>query len=127
VPKDFVPRFYYLWLPTCFQYPYNGYLRQDNVPWTFSDKADWRFAVDLQEGRPQGKAIPVVKLSTWFADGLAAMVWPADNRTGNLFLQTHPIRDTLGALSGKGYEMARFVKPEFIRVLQDPFDFEPSG
>ena len=134
VPKDFVPRFYYLWPPSCLVYMYNGGARQDDVDWTFSDKADQRFAADTGAFKPQGNKIPVVRLdshfnpSTWFSEGAtAAMVWPADNATANLFLQVNSTHDPVGALAGAGFEMLRWVRPEFIRVLQDPFDFEPSS
>jgi hypothetical protein len=36
----------------------------------------------------------------------AAMVWPADNATANLFLKTHGTCDPNGSLSGLGYDAA---------------------
>jgi hypothetical protein len=133
VPKGFMPRFYYLWPPKCISYVYNGAARQRDVDWTISDDADESFA-DIDASRKLQKGIPVVKLdsdinpSTWFSEGAtAAMVWPADNATANLFLKIHSTFDPVGALGGLGYTMLRWVRPEFIRVLKDPFDFEPSS
>jgi hypothetical protein len=50
------------------------------------------------------------------------MVWPADNATANLFLKTHGTSDSGGCLAGLGYTMVRWVRPEFVRVLKDPFE-----
>jgi hypothetical protein len=128
VPKDMMPRFFYLWPPKCVTYMYNGYARQIEVDWTISDDADESIA-DIDATRKLQKGIPAVKLdsnanpSTWFSDGAtAAMVWPADNATANLFLKTHGTSDSGGCLAGLGYTMVRWVRPEFVRVLKDPFE-----
>lgn len=75
------------------------------------------------------KGIPVVKLdshinpSTWFGDGAtAAMVWPADNATANLFQTTPATLDPNNYLAGLGYQLVRWVRPEFVRVLKAPVD-----
>jgi hypothetical protein len=128
VPKGMMPRFYYLWPPKCITYMFNGYARQVDVDWTISDDADESIA-DIDAARKLQKGIPVVNLdshinpSSWFSDGAtAAMVWPADNATANLFLKTHGTFDPNGTLSGLGYTMLRWVRPEFVRVLKDPVE-----
>jgi hypothetical protein len=48
------------------------------------------------------------------------MVWPADNRTANLFETARATQDNLSLLAGQGIGPMRWVRPEFIRVLKDP-------
>jgi hypothetical protein len=123
VPEGMMPRFFYLWPPKYIAYMYNGFVRQADVDSTISGDADESANVMI---KPL-KGIPVVKLdshinpSTWFSDGAtAAMVWPADNSTANLFQTTRPTHDPNALLAGSGYNMVRWVRPEFIRVLRDP-------
>jgi hypothetical protein len=126
VPAGMTPRFYYLWPPKEIRYYNLGRVRTVEVGWTISDDADESVA-DLGIARKTYKGIPVVKLdsfinpSTWFSDGAtAAMVWPADNRTANLFETARATQDNLSLLAGQGIGPMRWVRPEFIRVLKDP-------
>jgi hypothetical protein len=123
VPKDMVPRFFYLWPPKCITYMYNGMAKQADVDTAMSGDADESANVIIKPF----KGIPVVKLdshfnpSTWVSDGAtAAMIWPADNATANLFQTTQSTSDPRGLLAGKGFGMVRWIRPEFVRVLRDP-------
>ena len=61
--------------------------------------------------------------STWWGSGaIAAMVWPADNSTANLFQTVAPTQDNLGLLVGQGIGLMRWVRPEFVRVIKEPID-----
>jgi hypothetical protein len=126
VPAGMTPRFYYLWPPKEIRYSDFGRVRTVEVGWTISDDADESVA-DLGPARKTYKGIPVVKLdsfinpSTWFSHGAtAAMVWPADNRTANLFQTAGATQDNLSLLAGQGIGPMRWVRPEFVRVLKDP-------
>jgi hypothetical protein len=126
VPAGTTPRFYYLWPPKEIRYYNLGRIRTVDVDTTISDEADESVA-SLGIARKTYKGIPVVKLdsfinpSTWFSGGAtAAMVWPADNRTANLFQTTMATQDNLDLLAGQGIGMMRWIRPEFIRVLKDP-------
>jgi hypothetical protein len=68
--------------------------------------------------------VPVVKLDSSFNpyNAKAAMVWPADNSTANLFQTAGATQDNNGLLRGKGIDPLRWVRPEFIRILKAPLD-----
>jgi hypothetical protein len=126
VPAGMTPRFCYLWPPKQIRYVDFGRVRTVDVDTTISNEADESVA-NLGPGRNLYRGIPVVKLdsfinpSTWFSDGAtAAMVWPADNRTANLFQTTRATADNNNLLTGQGFGMMRWIRPEFIRVLKDP-------
>jgi hypothetical protein len=128
VPVGMMPRFYYLWPPDEISYYDGGRTRTVEVGWTTSDDSDWSVA-DIDFMRQFRKEIPVVKLdswanpSTWIGDGaLAAMVWPADNRTANLFQSARATQDNNNLLVGQGIGPMRWVRPEFVRVLKAPAD-----
>jgi hypothetical protein len=128
VPTGMTPRFYYLWPPDEVSYYDGGRIRTVEVGWTTSDDSDWSVA-DIDFTRQYMKEIPVVKLdswvnpSTWFGDGaMAAMVWPADNRTANLFQTARATQDNNNLLVGQGIGPMRWVRPEFVRVLKAPAD-----
>jgi hypothetical protein len=128
VPAGMTPRFYYLWPPSEVSY-YDGKVRTVDIDWTFSDEADGSVAdIDFNRVFHQ-KGIPVVKLdswgnpSTWVGDGaMAAMVWPADNRTANLFQTARATQDNNNLLAGQGIGPMRWVRPEFVRILKEPAD-----
>jgi hypothetical protein len=126
VPAGMTPRFYYLWPPKEVRYHDFGRIKTVDIHTTISDEADESVA-NLGPARKLYKGVPVVKLdsfinpSTWFSDGAtAAMVWPADNRTANLFQTTRATGDNNNLLAGQGIGMMRWIRPEFIRVLKDP-------
>jgi hypothetical protein len=128
VPAGMTPRFYYLWPPNEISYYDGGRIRTVEVGWTTSDDSDWSVA-DIDFTRQYMKEIPVVKLdswinpSTWIGDGaMAAMVWPADNRTANLFQTARATQDNNNLLVGQGIGPMRWVRPEFVRVLKAPAD-----
>jgi hypothetical protein len=125
VPGGMTPRFYYLWPPDEVSY-FDGKYITVSVGWTFSDDADESNA-DIDFTLKTWSGIPVVKLdsainpSTWFGDGAtAAMVWPADNSTANLFQSASPTGDNYGFLAGQSLGPMRWVRPEFIRVIKEP-------
>jgi hypothetical protein len=108
------PRFYILWPPSNINY-YDGGNKTVDVDWTLSRDADISQA-DIDYFAYQG--IPVVPLdswinpSTWTGPGaVAAMIWPADNRTANLFQTAAQTQDNNNLLVGQGIEMMRWVRP----------------
>ena len=128
VPKGMTPRFFYLWPPEKINYRDGNKISTQDIDWTISDEADESGAA-IDATRKLQKGIPVVRLdsrvnpSTWFSDGAtAAMVWPADNATANLFQKTPATADPGNYLAGLGYRLLRWVRPEFVRVLKDPID-----
>jgi hypothetical protein len=128
VPKGASPRFLYLWPPEKINYRFGDSIKTQDIDWMISTDADESIAAAGIVRKPF-KGIPVVKLdswinpSTWFGDGAtAAMVWPADNATANLFQATSATLDPNNYLAGLGYQLVRWVRPEFVRVLKDPVD-----
>jgi len=128
VPKGAAPRFFYLWPPEKINYRFGYSISTQDIDWTISTDADESTA-GTDVVRKPFKGIPVVKLdshinpSTWFGDGAtAAMVWPADNATANLFQTTPATLDPNNYLAGLGYQLVRWVRPEFVRVLKAPVD-----
>jgi hypothetical protein len=120
VPAGMKPRFYYLWPPEKVSYFQFGSWQTKDVDWEISNEADISYGdVDsFQQG------VPVVKLDSWINpyNSTAAMVWPADNSTANLFQTADATQDSIGLLTGQGIGPMRWVRPEFIRVLKAPFD-----
>jgi hypothetical protein len=128
VPKGMTPRFFYLWPPEKINYRFGNGVSTQDIDWAISDDAD-ESAAEIDVTRKLNKGIPVVKLdshinpSTWFSEGAtAAMIWPADNATANLFQTTAATLDNNNYLGGLGYRLVRWVRPEFVRVLKDPVD-----
>lgn len=120
VPAGMTPRFYYLWPPEKITYFWSGAWRSIEVDWEISTEADaTRGDVD-----PFQAGVPVVKLDSWINpyDASAAMVWPADNSTANLFMTAHATQDSSGLLAAQGLGPMRWVRPEFIRILKAPVD-----
>ncbi|WP_315831501.1 PIN domain-containing protein [Bradyrhizobium prioriisuperbiae] len=119
VPAGMTPRFYYLWPPDQITFR-RGVSQTISIDWEMSDGAD----VTKGDVDPFSTNIPVVKLDSSINpfDATAAMVWPADNSTANLFQKTRPTQDNYGMLSIYGIGMMRWVRPEFIRILKAPFN-----
>jgi len=128
VPAGMTPRFYYLWPPDEISY-FDGKMKTVSVNWTFSDDADESMA-EINYVAKAWSGIPVVKLdswinpSTWFGDdgAVAAMVWPADNSTANLFQTSSPTGDNYGFLASQSISLLRWIRPEFVRVIKEPVD-----
>lgn len=123
VPAGMKPRFYYLWPPEKVNYFQFGKWQTKEVDWAISSKAELAYG-DVD---PFQQGVPVVKLDSWINpyDASAAMVWPADNSTANLFQTADATQDSIGLLTGQGIGPMRWVRPEFIRVLKAPFDPDP--
>ncbi len=122
VPANMTPRFYFLWPPASVRFFQNGWETTD-VDWELSNDADMSYG-DVD---PFMLGVPVVKLDSWINpyNATAAMVWPADNSTANLFARAHATEDINNLLSGQGIGPLRWVRPEFIRVLKFPVDTNP--
>lgn len=120
VPAGMKPRFYYLWPPKKVSYFQYGSWQSTEVDWDISYEADIAYG-DVD---PFLSGVPVVKLDSWINpyDATAAMVWPADNSTANLFQTADATQDSNGLLVGQGYGPMRWVRPEFIRILKAPYD-----
>jgi hypothetical protein len=120
VPAGMTPRFYYLWPPDKITYFQFGSYQTTDVNWDTSNDADVSYG-DVAAFFP---GVPVVGLDSWINPGsaTAAMVWPADNSTANLFQDAAATQDNLGLLSGQGIGPLRWVRPEFIRILKAPID-----
>lgn len=122
VPAGMTPRFFYLWPPDRIRYFQEGWVTHE-VDWEMSNDADVRYG----EVDPFSSGVPVVKLDSWYNpyNATAAMVWPADNSTANLFQTAGKTQDNLGLLSDQMIGPLRWVRPEFIRILKAPFDSGP--
>lgn len=118
VPSGMKPRFYYLWPPDKIDYFQFGKWQTKEVDWDMSQDADVSYG-DVDAFFP---GVPVVKLDSSFNpyNATAAMVWPADNSTANLFPAADATEDNLGLLSGQDIGPLRWVRPEFIRILKAP-------
>ena len=123
VPAGMTARFYFLWPPDKISYFQSGWAQTQEVDWEMSSEADASYG-DVD---PFFMGVPVVKLDSSINpfNATAAMVWPADNSTANLFQTADATQDNLGLLSGQGMGPLRWVRPEFIRVLKAPFDSDP--
>jgi hypothetical protein len=126
VPAGITPLFYFLWPPSEISWHDGGAMETYEVPWEYSTDAD---ETGAEIGVMAMKGIPVVKLdsdvnpSTWFGPGAtAAMIWPADDDTANLFRTSDPTHDNNGLLHGQGIEMLRWVRPEFVHIIKKPVD-----
>lgn len=119
VPAGMTPRFYYLWPPSEITFR-RGVTQTITIDWEMSDGAD----VTKGDVDPFSTNVPVVKLDSSINpfDATAAMIWPADNSTANLFDKSRPTQDNYGMLSIYGIGMMRWVRPEFIRILKAPFN-----
>lgn len=120
VPAGMTPRFYYLWPPDKISYFQFGSWQTIEIDWEISNEAD----VSRGDVDPFQSGVPVVKLDSWINpyNATAAMVWPADNSTANLFLTANATQDSNGLLAGQGIGPMRWVRPEFIRILKAPID-----
>ncbi|QIG96813.1 PIN domain-containing protein [Bradyrhizobium sp. 6(2017)] len=122
VPAGMTPRFFYLWPPDKIRYFQERWITLE-VDWEMSNDADVRYG-DVD---PFSSGVPVVKLDSWYNpyNATAAMVWPADNSTANLFQTAGKTQDNLALLSVQMIGPLRWVRPEFIRILKAPFDSSP--
>jgi predicted nucleic acid-binding protein len=120
VPAGMTPRFCYLWPPDKINYFQFGKWQTKEVDWEISNEAD----VSHGKVDPFLSGVPVVKLDSSLNpyNATAAMVWPADNSTANLFQTAGATQDNNGLLRGKGIDPLRWVRPEFIRILKAPLD-----
>jgi hypothetical protein len=69
--------------------------------------------------------VPAVKLDSSLNpfNTTAAMVWPADNFTANLFQRAGAAtQDNYGLLNNNDIGPMRWIKPECIRILKAPVD-----
>ncbi|MBR1222381.1 hypothetical protein JQ557_30575 [Bradyrhizobium sp. U87765 SZCCT0131] len=120
VPAGMTPRFYFLWPPSEIRYLRDSGWHTLDVDWDMSSEADIAYG----DTDAFFMGVPVVNLDSWANpySARAAMVWPADNSTANLFLSVAPTQDDNGMLAGQGLNLLRWVRPEFIRVLKAPVD-----
>jgi hypothetical protein len=120
VPAGMTPRFYYLWPPDKINYFQFRSWQTTEVAWETSNEAD----VSYGDVDPFSSSVPVVKLDSTVNpyNATAAMVWPADNSTANLFQTAHATEDANGLLTGQLIGPLRWVRPEFIRILKAPID-----
>ncbi|MEK9281412.1 type II toxin-antitoxin system VapC family toxin [Bradyrhizobium sp. ISRA442] len=120
VPAGMTPRFYYLWPPDKISYFQFGSWQTNEVDWEMSNEADASYG----DTDAFFLGVPVVKLDSSINpyNATAAMVWPADNSTANLFQTVAATQDNLGLLSGQGIGPMRWVRPEFIRIIKAPID-----
>ena len=118
VPGGMKPRFYYLWPPDKINYFQFGRWQTTEVDWDMSQDADVSYG-DVAAFFP---GVPAVQLDSSINpySATAAMVWPADNSTANLFQVADATEDVNGLLSGQGIGPLRWVRPEFIRILKAP-------
>jgi predicted nucleic acid-binding protein len=124
VPAGTTPRFYYLWPPDEVVYFRDGKWRTEEVGWKISRDAD----VSHGQVDPVLNGVPAVKLDSSINpyDFAAAMVWPADNTTANLFQRAGAATDDkYGLLDRYGIGPMRWVKPECIRILKAPIATPP--
>ena len=121
VPAGTTPRFYYLRPPDKVVYFRDGKWRTEDVSWRFVEGADMSHG-DVNRYLP---GVPAVSLDSSVNpyDFAAAMVWPADNTTANLFQRAGAATDDkYGLLARYGIGPMRWVKPECMRILKAPLD-----
>lgn len=116
LPTGMVPQFFYLWPPDRIAYrDDDGVLRSSDVE-TSLEHAAWAMGAELAFS-----LVPVVCLDSWINpyNATAAIVYPANNATANLFKTTAPTQDNLGYLKSYRMELVRWIKTENMYLLQD--------
>jgi hypothetical protein len=121
IPGGMTPRFYYLRPPDEVVYFRDGSWKTVDIHWKIAGGADMSHG-DVNKYLT---GVPAVKLDSSInpCDFAAAMVWPADNSTANLFQRAGArTEDANGLLDRYVIGPLRWVKPECMRILKAPLD-----
>ncbi|MEI7688408.1 MAG: hypothetical protein WCL32_25655, partial [Planctomycetota bacterium] len=114
IPAGMIPRFYYLRPPAEIQFYSAGSAYSVDVDVESAHPAQ---VIDAKMGK---NVVPVVSLDTWPYDGKAAMIYPVDNATANLFQTAPATHDTYNYLRRyKNFHLIRWVHPDNMRLLAD--------
>jgi rRNA-processing protein FCF1 len=123
VPAGMVPQFFYLFPPDEI-----SYRDDDNVLRTVRFEVDFEHAAEAVDNELAYSVMTVIHLDSYINpySATAAMVYPADNATANLFKTTAPTQDNLGYLKSYRMDLVRWVKTDNVRLLRSFWD-QPSS